>query len=413
MTETEPIAVALDVVMRELAPPAATFFTFGTDGEIRSSHSRGPDVPARETWPPSSDDDVQLPIRDGERLVAGVMLWRALGSPVWDAGRLRLAAALQPLIELAYVSAVRGAVSVDARLPATLTRRQRQVARMLTVGATNAEIARALDISANTAKSHTRAALAKLGVASRRELVRALTRDRTGVASGRKQGDRTAEQLLSLVLDWAAERIGAVAGGCALLSARLEPIADACATARGTAAQLDRALVRRLQRRLFPGAGLSDALRRALGERPRSPVLELDLSEADPNLGQPLLTVLRPQGRVMGLIWLAGDGRRAVDLRDATQALRAVHPLLELAYATPLSTAQAPISSLGDLAERGLTERELAVARLALDGQGNADIAATLGITQSTVKHHMGRILAKCGVRSRTQLIALVGDGAD
>jgi DNA-binding CsgD family transcriptional regulator len=75
-----------------------------------------------------------------------------------------------------------------------------------------------------------------------------------------------------------------------------------------------------------------------------------------------------------------------------------------------MSIAHEPITSVGDLADRGLTERELAVARLALEGRSNADIAVALGISQSTVKHHIGRVLAKCGVRSRTQLIALVSD---
>jgi DNA-binding NarL/FixJ family response regulator len=65
--------------------------------------------------------------------------------------------------------------------------------------------------------------------------------------------------------------------------------------------------------------------------------------------------------------------------------------------------------AFAELADR-LTARELSVARLALGGQSNADIGETLGITQSTVKHHMGRILAKCGVRSRTQLLALITD---
>lgn len=402
--------------MQELAPPAATFVTFGDDGKIRSSQSRGPDVPAPETWPPLDaagraeplviDDHVSLLVRDGERVVAGITLWRALRSPAWSARRLRLAQALQPLIELAYVSAVRGAVIAEARLPETLTRRQRQVALMLTAGATNAEIARALHVSANTAKSHVRAVLAKLGVGSRRDLVMALTRGQPEDAPA-GQGDKAAERLLAVVLDWAAERIGAAAGGCALLSARLQPIADACAAARGGAAQLER--VRRLQRQLFPDAGLSEVVRRAVGERSLNPVLDLGLGEVD-GLSRPLLTVLRPQGRVAGLIWLAGDARAAIDRREGAQALRTLHPLLELAYPTPLSIAQAPITSVGDLADRGLTERELAVARLALDGRSNADIAAALGISQSTVKHHMTRVLAKCGVRSRTQLIALLGD---
>lgn len=87
------------------------------------------------------------------------------------------------------------------------------------------------------------------------------------------------------------------------------------------------------------------------------------------------------------------------------------NPLLELASAAPLAVAQAPALTIEDLAERSLTPREYAVALLAVDGNGNTEIGAELSISEATVKHHMGRVLSKCGVRSRTQLIALVGSG--
>jgi DNA-binding NarL/FixJ family response regulator len=61
-----------------------------------------------------------------------------------------------------------------------------------------------------------------------------------------------------------------------------------------------------------------------------------------------------------------------------------------------------------DLGSLGLTEREAAVTRLVVRGRGNAAIARELGISESTVKKHVSRVLDKCGVRSRTQLIALL-----
>ena len=92
-------------------------------------------------------------IRDQGRVIACVTVWRAADEPGWSTGQRRLAHALQPLVEMAYVSALRGAASINALLPSTLTRRQRQVARMLASGATNVDVARALNISGDTAKS--------------------------------------------------------------------------------------------------------------------------------------------------------------------------------------------------------------------------------------------------------------------
>ncbi len=51
-----------------------------------------------------------------------------------------------------------------------LTPREREVAQLLTRGATNEEIARALWISRHTVKDHVKAVYAKLGVGGRAEL---------------------------------------------------------------------------------------------------------------------------------------------------------------------------------------------------------------------------------------------------
>ena len=168
--------------------------------------------------------------------------------------------------------------------------------------------------------------------------------------------------------------------------------------------------MRRLQRQLFPGDGQSELVSRAMDKRPQARVVELESTDVVTELGltAPLLTVLRTRGRVAGLTWLSRSPGAPLDQRESAQALRGLHPLLELASAGPLTVAQTPILTLDDLAARGLTPREFAVAQLALDAAPNAEIAASLGISEGTVKHHMSRVLSKCGVRSRTQLIALL-----
>ena len=221
--ERKAIASTLDVVVHEFSPRAATFFTVGSGGDLRvvgahaphlsprqlrsdvhewvvALHGIDPLAPARlpRAWAPVATladvggaeevlrrpylgdayrrigtvNEARLWIRDGERLVAGVTLWRALdGAPA--GGRLsQQLAALQPLVEMAYRKARRaGSPWVERTVLAGLTQRQGEVASLLGRGASNREIARALGITEATARSHTRAVMARLGVSSRRDVV--------------------------------------------------------------------------------------------------------------------------------------------------------------------------------------------------------------------------------------------------
>jgi DNA-binding NarL/FixJ family response regulator len=55
--------------------------------------------------------------------------------------------------------------------------------------------------------------------------------------------------------------------------------------------------------------------------------------------------------------------------------------------------------------ETALTPRELEVLRLIADGRSNSEIAATLVISQETVKTYVSRILAKLNLRDRVQVV--------
>jgi DNA-binding NarL/FixJ family response regulator len=55
-----------------------------------------------------------------------------------------------------------------------------------------------------------------------------------------------------------------------------------------------------------------------------------------------------------------------------------------------------------------LTPREVDVLCHLLGGQVNREIAAELGITERTIKHHRGYVLKKLGVQSTTQMFPMV-----
>jgi two-component system NarL family response regulator len=54
-----------------------------------------------------------------------------------------------------------------------------------------------------------------------------------------------------------------------------------------------------------------------------------------------------------------------------------------------------------------LTPRELAALRLMADGKANKEIAADLGISERTVKTHLGHLFEKLGVTSRTEAVKI------
>jgi two-component system nitrate/nitrite response regulator NarL len=53
----------------------------------------------------------------------------------------------------------------------------------------------------------------------------------------------------------------------------------------------------------------------------------------------------------------------------------------------------------------GLTKRELQIVGALVEGQTNKDIAATFGVSEYTVKHHLTNIFDKLGVYNRVELV--------
>ena len=94
----------------------------------------------------------------------------------------------------------------------------------------------------------------------------------------------------------------------------------------------------------------------------------------------------------------------AVRLLAAGQALLApsvTRRLLDLRAKTLLPVPTAP----GDAALAAITAREMTVLKLAARGLSNADIAMEMDLAPSSVKTHVGHLLAKLGFTDRVQLV--------
>jgi len=84
---------------------------------------------------------------------------------------------------------------------------------------------------------------------------------------------------------------------------------------------------------------------------------------------------------------------------DALLAPSVTRRLLARVAATPSLNAE------GSAALASLTERETEVLRLLARGLSNSEIAGSLFLGETTVKTHVGRVLAKLGVRDRVQAV--------
>ncbi|GAA4977210.1 response regulator [Uniformispora flossi] len=98
-----------------------------------------------------------------------------------------------------------------------------------------------------------------------------------------------------------------------------------------------------------------------------------------------------PADDLIGAIRVIADG-------DALLAPSITRRLLDM-YAARLPAAEDPTPDTLAM----LTEREVEVLRLVARGMSNAEIAAELFVSETTVKTHVGHVLTKLGLRDRVQ----------
>ena len=95
------------------------------------------------------------------------------------------------------------------------------------------------------------------------------------------------------------------------------------------------------------------------------------------------------------------DAVRVIAAGDALLAPSVTRRLIgEFARQRPRAGGTQPSTAL-----RALTPRETEVLRLIAEGLSNPEIARRLVVTEETVKTHVSRILAKLGLRDRTQAV--------
>ena len=158
----------------------------------------------------------------------------------------------------------------------------------------------------------------------------------------------------------------------------------------------------------MPGMDGIEATRRitAAGDRTRVLILTtFDLDEyvyAGLRAGASgfLLKDARPEDLIAGI--------ETVATGDAVVAPSLTRRLMD-AY-TGRRPAAAPAAATGDARLAALSEREREVLVAVGNGWTNTEIAERFVLTESTVKKHVGRVLAKIGARDRVQAVILAYD---
>ena len=93
---------------------------------------------------------------------------------------------------------------------------------------------------------------------------------------------------------------------------------------------------------------------------------------------------------------------------EAAGEITAAHALFAACGAVAQTRRLAPAPSAAAAVTNKLSEREAAIARLIAEGSGNPAIGEQLSISVKTVEKHVASIFEKLGVKSRSQVAAIV-----
>lgn len=147
-------------------------------------------------------------------------------------------------------------------------------------------------------------------------------------------------------------------------------------------------------------AALLDTLAELTRTEPGRPVVLL--GPAGPDTGREALR----SGARASLRLAAGGPELAVALRAVMLGLVVLDPATAGPLLDQLTDQQARLIT-PDTPPTPLTRREREVLQLLAQGHTNRGIAAQLGVSEHTAKFHVGAVLAKLGVGSRAEAVAV------
>jgi len=145
---------------------------------------------------------------------------------------------------------------------------------------------------------------------------------------------------------------------------------------------------------VMPGIGGVEATRQVKQVSPHSQVIVLTSYHED----EYIFPALRA-GALSYVLKDIGPEALADTVRKAARGESVLHPRVAARVVQELRGARRDMPNLFT----DLSERELEVLRLIAVGRSNADIAATLVISEKTVKGHVSNILGKLHMLDRTQ----------
>jgi len=172
------------------------------------------------------------------------------------------------------------------------------------------------------------------------------------------------------------------------------------------------------------GGGL-EAVRKCADFRPDVVLMDLVMPEVDgseatrlireacPHVQVIALTSYKEEELVQGALKAGAIGYllknvSADELANAIRAAYAGRPTLAPEAAEVLIKAT---THKNDQPDPGLTDRELDILQLMVDGLSNPEIAKKLFVSRSTVKFHVSNILMKLGATSRTEAVSMAIHG--